>query len=77
MRDLHVSGRGGKEARAGWFAGPAQLGWLGWTFSFFFVNKTFFNFCFSKQQQNHPKTFQKNLIKYFLKSLLNIEHFGT
>ena len=35
MGDPHVSGRGGKEVRAGWLAGPAQLGWLGWTFSFF------------------------------------------
>ena len=83
MRDPHVSGREGGEDAGGLVLGRGLLGWPSWagsaaSSSFFFFDKTFSILCFfSKSKQNQPRTFQKNLIKYFLKILFNIEHFGT
>ena len=73
--------KGGKgRMRVGWswaaacWAGPVGLARL---LLLFFFDKTFSIICFSKSKQNQPRTFQKNLIKYFLKILFNLEHFGT
>ena len=47
-----------------------RSGPVGLLSSLFFLTNLFLISVFPKQKQNHPKTYQKNLIKYFFEKLV-------